>query len=297
MKEKLIRFCSSIDIECTGIAPAERYTEFAGVWKKQLDRGYVSGFEERDFKRRIDPRETLPEAKSVIVCLFPYYTDRADGANLSVSTYSRDYHLIAGERLELIGNFLKKEIPGFVYRAFVDNGPLSDRYLAYRAGLGFFGINGHLITEKYGSYVFIGYLINNYPFEPDKPQERTCRQCLKCVSACPGQCILGDFTINPLKCKSYLTQKKGALSEEEMAIIRRNSLIWGCDVCQEVCPHNRQAAKTAIAGFAEKLLPVLDYRELKELSNREFRQRYGDRAFSWRGKNVLLRNYEIINNA
>ena len=101
MKEKLIRFCSSIDIECTGIAPAERYTEFAGVWKKQLDRGYVSGFEERDFKRRIDPRETLPEANCN--SLSSYYTDRADGANLSVSTYSRDYHH-AGERLELIGN-------------------------------------------------------------------------------------------------------------------------------------------------------------------------------------------------
>ncbi len=294
MKEKLREFCKSISIEHVGIAPAEPYYDFEKVWKKQIERGYISGFEEKDIKKRVYPELTLEGAKSVIVCLFPYYTGQAKDSNLTKSTYSLDYHLIVKEKLELIGKFLSILIADFEYKAFVDTGPFSDRYLAYKAGLGFWGINNHIITDQYGSYVFIGYLLNNYPFEPDKPLDRTCIQCMNCVKQCPGQCILGDFTINPLKCKSYITQKKSDLNEEEKDIIKKHSLIWGCDVCQDVCPHNKRIEITIIKEFQENLLYQLDYEELSGISNKEFMRRYHDRSFSWRGKGVLKRNHEII---
>jgi epoxyqueuosine reductase len=294
MKQKLIEFCKSINIGHVGIAPAEPYRDFEEVWIKQLEKGHISGFEEKDIERRIYPSLTLEDAKSVIVCLFPYYTGSIEEANLSKSAFSRDYHLLVKNKLEVIGKYLECTLQDFHYKAFVDNGPFSDRYLAYKAGLGFWGINNHIITDRYGSYVFIGYILNNYPFEPDQPQDRTCIKCFNCVRACPGQCILGDFTINPLRCKSYITQKKTCLSETDKDILKKHSLIWGCDVCQDVCPHNKGVDKTGNDEFTEDLVYNLEYDELKQISNKEFLRRYGDRSFSWRGKAVLKRNYELI---
>lgn len=294
MKETLINFCNSINIKCVGIAPTEPYLDFEKLWLTHVKKCNSSGFEEKELARRVYPNLTLEDAKSVIVCLFPYFTGNVEEANLSKSAYSRDYHIIVKEKLEAIGSFLEANIKNFTYKAFVDNGPFSDRYLAYRAGLGFWGINNHLITDKYGSYVFIGYILNNYPFEVDTPQNRTCYQCMDCVKKCPGQCILGDFTIDSKRCKSYITQKKGELTADECEIIKKHKLVWGCDVCQDVCPHNKHVKKTTLSEFREDIKYNLEYAELKDISNKEFIRRYGDRCFSWRGKGVLQRNFEII---
>jgi epoxyqueuosine reductase len=296
MKQKLIEYCNSINIDNVGIAPAEPYLDFGEMWKLQLEKGHISGFEEKDAERRIYPSQTLEDARSVIVCLFPYYTGQMENANLCKSAYSVDYHIIAKNKLLAISRFLSETLKGFKYKAFVDNGPFSDRYLAYKAGLGFWGVNNHIITDKYGSYVFIGYILNNYPFEADSPQDRTCLQCFECMKRCPGRCILGDFTINPQRCKSFITQKKSELSTQDRDILKKHELIWGCDVCQDVCPHNKHIEKTKMIEFKENLIGRLEYEELAHISNREFLRKYSDRAFSWRGKAVLRRNYEIINN-
>ncbi len=294
MKEELIRFCNSINIEYVGIAPPGPYYDFEKVWRRQIERGHISGLEEKDFERRIYPSLTLEDVESIIVCLFPYYTGNAEGANLSKYAYSIDYHIIVKEKLEAIGRFLDRRIEGFHYKAFVDAGPLSDRYLAYKAGLGFWGINNHIITDKYGSYVFIGYILNNYPFEADRPQGRTCLKCFNCVRSCPGQCILGDFTIDPLRCKSYITQKKEELNDEDIGILKKHRLVWGCDVCQDVCPHNQKVEKTIMEEFKKNLIYSVDCEELSRISNKEFIRRYGNRAFGWRGRKVLLRSCKIL---
>ncbi|HYE12343.1 MAG TPA: tRNA epoxyqueuosine(34) reductase QueG [Patescibacteria group bacterium] len=294
MKKELIDFCLSLDIEYVGIAPTGPYHELAEIWSKRVCQNHITGFEERDFNRRIDAKLTLENVQSVIVCLFPYFVGNNENANLSKSSFSIDYHTIAKAKLEKIGEFLKQRDPQFEYKAFVDNGPLVDRYLAHLAGLGYFGVNGHIITDKYGSYVFIGYIINNYPFEPDKPQDRTCIKCGACVRSCPGCAILGDFDINPLRCRSYITQKKGELTEQDIEILCKSPLVYGCDICQDVCPHNADVKHTPIKEFRENIKRNIEYSELQEISNKEFLRRYKNRAFSWRGKSMLIRNFELI---
>ncbi len=294
MKTALKEFCATLNIKYVGIAPTGPYHDLEKIWNKRVTEGKTTGFEEKDFERRIDPRHTLKDVKSIIVCLFPYHIEGDNEANISNSSFSIDYHLIVKEKLLQIAAFLSDNINGFQYKVFVDNGPLVERYLAYSAGLGFFGMNSHIITDEYGSYVFIGYIINNYPFEIDKPLKRTCIQCGKCMESCPGCAIKGDFDINPLLCRSYLTQKKEELSKSEEEIIKKHHLVYGCDICQQVCPHNKDINITNMNEFKENIKKSIDYQELLEISNNEFKKRYGNRAFSWRGKKLLVRNFELI---
>lgn len=287
-----MNYCLSLNIEYAGIASIGPYNVLAERWSQRIAEDHVTGFEEKNFDRRIDPKLTMQNAKSIIVCLFPYFIGNNETGNLSKSSLSIDYHTIAKSKLEQIGEFLKNKVPQFEYKAFVDNGPLVDRYLAYLAGLGYFGINSHIITDKYGSYVFIGYIINNYAFEPDKPQDKTCIKCGRCVQSCPGSAILGNFDINPLLCRSYITQKKGDLSEHELEILRKSPLVYGCDICQDVCPHNADVMYTPIIEFSDNIKSNIEYSELKDISNKEFKRRYKDRAFSWRGKGILERNFK-----
>lgn len=294
VKNSLKAFCHALEIEYVGIAPPGPYFELEEILKSRIGKGYYTGFEEKELERRIYPALTLDGAQSVIVCLFPYFTGDNENANLSKSAFSLDYHRIIRQKLGQIGESLKVHIKDFRYKAFVDNGPLVDRYLAYLAGLGFFGINNHIITDSYGSYVFIGYIINNYPFEPDKPLDRTCVQCGHCVSACPGCAILGDFELNPLNCLSYITQKKEALSAEEIEILNKNHLIYGCDICQDVCPHNKKIACTKMDAFHKHLMYSIESKELDGLSNRAFKKKYGNRTFGWIGRKTLVRNLGLL---
>ena len=294
MKAALKEFCSTLNIKYVGIAPTGPYDDLEAIWKRRIADGKITGFEEKDLDKRIDPKHTLKDAKSIIVCLFPYNIEDGNEANLSNSSFSIDYHLIIKEKLLQIADFLQNKISDFQYKAFVDNGPLVERYLAYKAGLGFWGMNSHIITDEYGSYVFIGYIINNYPFEMDEPLKRTCIKCGKCIKSCPGCAIKGDFDINPLLCRSYLTQKKEELSDAEKEIIKKHYLVYGCDICQQVCPHNKDIKVTNINEFKENIKKSIDYQELLEISNKEFKKRYGNRAFSWRGKKLLARNFELI---
>lgn len=295
MKKQLKFFCNSIGIDYVGIAGTGPYTELGKILKARFDKGHNTEFDDRDIEKRINPRLTMPDVKSVIVCLFPYYIGNRPAANISKYAYSLDYHKVVLSKLNDIAKYLEGKLTNFKYLAFTDTGPLVDRYLAYLAGLGFYGINSHIINERYGSYVFIGYILTNYFLEPDKPLNLTCIGCGRCITACPGKIIYGDFNIDPRSCKSYLTQKKGELTAEEINIINKTNLIYGCDICQDVCPHNQHIEKTKIAEFRTDIVHKLDYADLSLMSNKEFSRRYGDHAFSWRGKKILLRNL-LLNN-
>lgn len=235
---------------------------------------------------------TLFTPKSAIVCLFPYYVEHKDPSNLSRYTWATDYHLVINEYLKKLIEKLQIMNTDAQFSIHCDTAPLADRYMAYLAGLGFYGKNNCFISPKWGSYVVIGTILTTLELEPDTPLTQSCMECNRCITACLGQC-LGHDEFKFDTCKSYLTQKKGELTLEEEHIIAKTPLVFGCDVCQEVCPHNKDIPTTPIPEF-QSVEPYIDIDELDSLTNKEFKAKYGHRAFSWRGKKILIRNQEII---
>ena len=162
--------------------------------------------------------------------------------------------------------------------------------LGVNAGLGRVGKNGLLINDKYGSFHFIGYVITDMKLEKSKPDFTGCIECGKCIKACPGGALGSkDFS----KCLSHITQKKGELTEWEKNLIRENRTAFGCDICQLVCPMN-DFKITPLPEFRENLSCRIEKSDFESLTNREFKEKFGNKAYSWRGKGVLLRNLEIL---
>lgn len=230
-------------------------------------------------------------ADGVFVALFPYYVEGESG-NISIYARGEDYHTVAMGKLEIIA---KKMLELGASRAeiHVDKGSLNDRKAAFEAGLGFFGKNGMLICEEYGSYFFIGQIVNDLDIDRDYPMEKACLDCGECIKHCTGQ-ALSENGFDIEKCVSHISQKKGELTVGEQLLIKKSGLCWGCDVCQMVCPHNRGLHTTAIPEFMQDRRTYLDVCDLENLSNKEFKEKFGQYAFSWRGKAVLLRNLEIL---
>ena len=226
------------------------------------------------------------EGKCAVCCLFPYYSDDGKDANLSMYARGIDYHILAKEKLNAL---LSPFTDSFEVR--VDIGPADNVEVAYKSGLGAIGKNRLLINENLGSYFFIGYALADFEIEPDSPVSGTCLSCNKCINACIGGALTDSgFDLN--KCASHISQKKGELSENELAILKKSPLIWGCDICQSVCPMNNKPLYS-MEEFTKNRISSLKKEDLEGLTNKEFAEKYGNYAFSWRGKAVLLRNMEI----
>ena len=294
-KKEIIELFKEKGLDTVGIAPIGPYNELKNILEDKIEKNLVTGMEEPYLEKRINPKLIMEDASSIIVCAFPYYTGKEYESNISKYCYGMDYHLVIKNKLNEICEEIKSKNEKFKYEIFADNGPLVDRHLAYLAGIGYYGINNNIITDKYGSYIFIGYIINNLELEIEKPIDKTCIKCNKCVKYCPGNALEGNYNMNPKKCVSYITQKKEELTEEEIEKMQKNKSVFGCDVCQVVCPHNKDVSISNIEEFTTNLMINLDEEEINSISNKEFKRRYNDKAFSWRGKKIIKRNMDIIN--
>lgn len=234
-----------------------------------------------------NPFLIMPDAKSIIVCLFSYNTKNE--GNISKYAMGKDYHLVIKNKLEQFTLPIVKK--GYKCMLFSDSWKMNERFLAVSAGLGFIGKNHMFIHPKFGSFVFIGTVITNCPLPESIPLNMTCCKCGKCINACPAN-ALSDENFSENKCVSYITQKKGELTTDEISAIKKSGFLWGCDICQNVCPHNIYAPISKIEEFSEN--QILNLYIDKNLSNREFKRIYKDRAFSWRGITPLIRNQKIF---
>lgn len=236
---------------------------------------------------------------SVLFVLVPYYTPPIPGS-LPMSAYAavHDYHAYMTTLLGGAATLLDEKYPGSVNTGFADHSPVDERRGAAAAGLGVLGKNGLLITEAYSSFVFIGEIITTLGeaellFEgvPTRCNEpKACISCGRCADACPGKCI-GEGRGN---CVSAVTQKKGELTEDEKSLLRRGGSVWGCDACQNACPYTNAAMAagtlvTNIPYFRDSARAMTRF-DIGAMSDEEYR-RY---PFSWRKKEVLLRNIDIL---
>lgn len=232
--------------------------------------------------------QRIPEdAASVICCIFPYYTGSFPERNISRYAMIFDYHQVAADYLERCKAELLQQFPSHRFECFVDNSPIREVTAANLAGLGIIGKHGLLITPEYGDYVFIGEIVTNLPLQPDKPITSDCAGCGKCLKVCPTGALLDAGGVCSDKCRSHITQKKGVLSDEEQAQIQAGGLVWGCDICSDICPMNPRPPKlTPVPEFTKSIVPIIDQQNAKTLLK--------NRAFNYRGEKVILRNIELL---
>lgn len=217
-------------------------------------------------------------SKTVITFLFPYKVKEKRPLNISRYATVRDYHLVCGEILKNISNLLKKRYQNFAFEPFIDNSPINEVKAAVLSGLGVVGKNKLLINKKYGSFCFIGEIITDYEIQSVNEINTNCINCGACIKACPS----GFLSDSKNKCLSAITQQKAPLEEKQRILIKNSGVIWGCDICQEVCPMNKNKELTKINEFINSYKD--EYVKGEDIKNR---------AFEWRGEKVILRNYEL----
>lgn len=282
IKNKIKAYAKKIGISDMGIAPVYRYTELLDILNSQK-----TPFTPKA-EQRIDPFSMLKDAKSAIMCVFNYYTPKPNG-NIALFARGIDYHKVVSDRLNKLIKYLSKNYENERFYSFCDTSPMSDRHLAYLAGLGFIGKNRMLIHPKYGSYIVIGGILTTLKIEPDPPLNNNCRQCNLCITDCPGGALKQDGGFDANLCVSYITQKKTDLTDKQKSILKSQSNIYGCDMCTKICPHNKNAIITDIPEFKDNLISILTQEQLEE---KNFKQ-LSNRAYHWRGSNILLRNLNL----
>ena len=222
---------------------------------------------------------------TAVICAVPYFPKECTGKkNISVYAAVKDYHIFFKEFFEKMCAEFSVLYPTQKFVGFSDHSPIDERDAALRAGIGVLGENGLVITEKYSSFVFLGEFITDAKTDCTPVDIKNCIGCHKCSTACPSKNI----------CLSELTQKKGVLTDEEKHLIANNNSVWGCDICQMVCPCTEKALSsqtifTDIDYFKEEVIPELNSCILNALDTDSFQKR----AFSWRGRNTVERNISV----
>lgn len=301
LKADIIAASKELGIDKIGFTSADAFTHLKSSLEEQKNNGHTSGFEHKNIDERLNPDLIFDQPKSIISIALAYPTrltkkpESIPGerrGSFARASWGTDYHDILRERLGKLIDFINEKAnttDELTFKPMVDTGELIDVAVAQRAGLGFIGKNGLLITEEFGSYVYLGEIITNIPFEPDQPMTSKCGDCTRCIDLCPTDALLGDGRMNAKRCLSYQTQTKDMMPLEYRSKIR--TVIYGCDICQQVCPFNKGKdfhIHPEMEPDPESVNPLLT--PMLTLSNKEFNQQFGELAGSWRGKKPLQRN-------
>jgi epoxyqueuosine reductase len=274
--------------DLSGVASAigARELEYFPHWIAAGRAGEMKYMEARDEEgelKRASLARVAPWARSVIVCAInynvdqPYSTEVKNPSRGWISRYAwgrEDYHEAVLRRLKQVEASLQEAAEGVQTRSYVDTGPIVERVFAKYAGVGWIGKNTCVINQQKGSWLFLGVILASVELEPDVPAPDRCGTCTRCIQACPTDALLGPYVLDSKRCISYLTiEKRGTISEELRAGMGQQ--VFGCDICQDVCPWNRKAPHSASPEFApreEFVNPALD--RLAEMSAEEFRANF-----------------------
>lgn len=270
--KRLARECG---FELAGIAAAEPAADFQRYreWAEKGFAGEMRYLTDRRAEVRSDPRNLLDSARSIICVGKLYNTERADEGGISRYAWGTDYHLVMRDGLVRLVDLLEKETGSFEHKICVDTAPLLERSYARMAGLGWIGKNTCLIHEPLGSWFFLGEIVTSLAIEPDTAPPDRCGTCSRCIDACPTKALVPDgegfWTLDSKRCISYLTiELRGPIPEE----IREEmgGHIFGCDICQDVCPWNSRAPLSEDPAFSAR--PGMTLENFAKLSLEEFHQ-------------------------
>ena len=295
IKEDIINLAKEIGISKIGFTTADDFDYLEKSLRLAVEEGRNSGFEHKNIEERIKPKLSLASAKTIIsiAVTYPHKLKQQPQktaykrGKFTPNSWGLDYHYVLQDKLDRLAKGIEELTADFEYKGMVDTGALVDTAVAQRAGIGFIGKNGLVISKEFGSYMFLGELITNLDIEPDQPVDYGCGDCNRCVTACPTSCLIGDGSMNAKRCLSFQTQDKGVMDLEFRKKIK--TVIYGCDICQICCPYNKGLDNP----LATEIDPDLSHPELLpflELSNGQFKEKFGHVAGSWRGKNILQRN-------
>lgn len=285
-RDAVLNYCKKIGLDTVGFTECRKFYELYDYFKFRNSNLLTSEFEEKDEKKRINPHIYMKEGKTIISVAFPYLFDYnlKDDIGFSLYTRGEDYHKVVFKYLNKICTFIEnlggKAVP------LVDSNAIPERYVANLCGIGFIGKNNMIITEKYGSYVFLGEIITDLKFEYDKPSECKCGNCNICTKACPTGAICKEKNAN--LCMSYITQKKYV---EDEWILKFKGRLFGCDICQIVCPYNKNVLLSNIPEFKPfEFMENINLYEIINMDNKLFKEKYKKTSCGWRGKNLIVRN-------
>ena len=271
--ERIRQWASELGFTAVGFSRAQRLDEEEprlAAWLKEGRHGQM-GYLEKNFDKRLDPTLLLPGTKTVISLLYNHYTDerQADPEAPRISTYAygEDYHFVVKWKLKELLKWMRRDWGDIAGRVYVDSAPILERAWAARSGLGWIGKHGLMLNKEGGSHFFLGEILVDLDLPPDGPVTDHCGSCTRCIDACPTGAIIRPQVVDGSKCISYFTIELRDALPEPMAG-RFENWMFGCDICQEVCPWNRHATPHDEPAFEPKpeLLAMTgqDWRDLRE---------------------------------
>lgn len=293
----------SMGFDSCGIAEARRLDDDARRLENWLNKGFHGEMKymENHFDMRVDPTLLVPGAKSVITLLYNYFPDQKQDSQLpkvAKYAYGKDYHLVIREKLTDFLNRIREKIGQIEGRGFVDSAPVLERAWAVQSGLGWVGKNGNLINKKKGSFFFIATLITDLKLKSDLPfVQDYCGTCNRCIEACPTDAILPNKEIEASQCISYFTIELKQSQLPDQFTGKSDEWIFGCDICQDVCPWNRFSQPHQESSF-EPLKSILTF-SIQDWINTDkntFNQLFRDspiKRSKWEGIQRNLKNYQL----
>jgi epoxyqueuosine reductase len=288
-------------LDC-GISRAGFLREEAGQFGQYLAEGRQGNmsYMERYFDKRTDPTQLVDNARSVISVILNYYPEkqqREDSYKVSKYAYGNDYHFLMKRMLKELMAYIREEIGDVSGRPFVDSAPVMDKAWAQKSGLGWIGKNTNLLSREHGSFFFIGELIVDLELDYDSPVKDYCGSCTRCIDACPTGALTGPYRIDASKCISYLTIENKRDHIPERFKGQYHDWIFGCDICQDVCPWNVKSYPPVPEDFQPHPdLLSLSKPEWEQLSREHFREMFKRSAVKRAKYEGLMRNINFLKN-
>lgn len=303
LTEQLKQFCQTLGFDAVGIARAEPLEDEQPRYDEWLRLGYhaTMHYMERTRDKRLDPRLVLPSAQSIIVTAITYdtpyrHTNKPGYGKLSRYSWGSDYHDIVLPKLEHVVEWLAKMIPGTESKAYVDTGPVMEKQWARRAGIGWQGKNTNILSRSMGSFFFLGVVLTSASLVPDQPVADYCGTCTACLDACPTGALVEPYVLDSTRCISYWTiETKPEVVFPDRIRHHLDGWLFGCDVCQDVCPWNRFRKETRQPEFSPRNGEIeLALEAVLSMDAEQFRQRFRGSPIKRAKLGGLQRNAQML---